>query len=110
MIKAVFKVSDEKVVGFDLSGHAGTAESGQDILCAAVSGAAQCVNAVIEDAMMLENCFSVEEGENNRIICDLSVKSNVPEGAYKVLEGFLLTMEMWEEDFPKNIKVKRQHI
>ena len=110
MIKAVFKLSGEKVVGFDLSGHAGTAESGQDILCAAVSGATQCVNAVIEDAMCQNGTFSVDDGADNRIICDLSRKGEVPEVAYKVLEGFLLTMEMWEEEFPKNIKVKRQHI
>jgi uncharacterized protein YsxB (DUF464 family) len=110
MIKAVFMVSGDKVVGFDLSGHAGTAESGQDVLCAAVSGATQCVNAVIEDAMELEGSFSVEEGKNNRITCDLSPLSNVPESAFKVLKGFMLTMEMWEEDFPQNIKVKRQHI
>ena len=110
MITAVFKVSDSGVAGFTLSGHAGTAESGQDILCAAVSGAAQCVNAVIEDAIGLENSFSVQDGEDNRIECDLTRCISVPEGAYKVLEGFMLTMEMWEEDFPQNIKVERQFI
>lgn len=110
MIKAVFKVSDNGVVGFDLSGHAGTAESGQDILCAAVSGATQCVNAVIEDAIGLENSFSVQENGDNRIACDISAFDGKAEAAAKVLQGFLLTMEMWEEQFPKNIKVIRQHI
>lgn len=107
MITAVFKLSGKKFVGFSLKGHADMAESGKDVLCAAVSGAAQCVNAVIEDALGLEGSFSVKEGEDNLLECDISAFDKLPESACKVLEGFALTLEMWEKDFPQNIQVKK---
>ena len=107
MIKAVFNLNHTgEVVGFLLSGHAGTAESGQDILCAAVSGAVQCVNVIIEDALGLTGYFSVHDGEDNEITCDISSLENKTE-AKLVLFGFMRTMEEWEKDFPKNIKLKK---
>lgn len=42
MIKIkIFRQQDEKVSGFSVSGHSGTAEYGKDIICAAVSALAQ---------------------------------------------------------------------
>ena len=42
MIKIkIFRQSDGKISGFSVTGHAGTAEYGQDIVCAAVSALAQ---------------------------------------------------------------------
>ncbi len=107
MIKAVFKLSPSgEVLGFSLSGHSGAAESGQDILCAAVSGAVQCVITVIEEGMGITGCISVKEGKDNRIECDLSSLSDKTE-ALKALKGFMLVMEMWEKDFPENINLKK---
>ena len=37
MIKVVFKKKEDKIVGFNISGHAEYDESGKDIVCAAVS-------------------------------------------------------------------------
>ena len=45
MIRVVFyKDSKDEYIGFSLSGHAGYAKAGQDIVCAAVS--ALCLNTV----------------------------------------------------------------
>ena len=109
MIKSVFMVStDNKVVGFSLSGHSGMAESGEDILCAAVSGAAQCVITVVEEEIGLTGCFSVQEGEDNLIKCDVSALSGEKaEAAKAVFSGFAKVMEEWEKDFPQNIKVEK---
>lgn len=105
MIKAVFNVNASGVCGFSLSGHAGAGECGQDIICAAVSGAVQCVIAVLEEGLGINGCISVVDGEENIITCDIL---NVPqfEKAVPVLEGFKRTMEEWEKDFPKNISLK----
>ncbi|MGN0643306.1 MAG: ribosomal-processing cysteine protease Prp [Huintestinicola sp.] len=49
MIKAVFFRKNGQLSGFDLSGHAGYADRGYDIVCASVSSAAQLVmNTVTE--------------------------------------------------------------
>ncbi len=37
MIKVVFEKKEDKIVGFNISGHAEYDESGKDIVCAAVS-------------------------------------------------------------------------
>lgn len=44
MIDVVFRKKEQDIVGFKLSGHAGYAKSGKDIVCAAVSALA--INAV----------------------------------------------------------------
>ena len=41
MIVAKFFKSSRKFIGFQISGHAGFAESGYDIVCASVSSAVQ---------------------------------------------------------------------
>lgn len=37
MIKVILKTKDKNIVGFQVSGHAGYAEYGKDIVCSAVS-------------------------------------------------------------------------
>ncbi len=106
MIKSVFTISGNDVVGFSLSGHSGSAENGQDIICAAVSGAVQCVIAVLEEGLGIKGCFSVENGENNIITCDITNVPNKSE-AVKVLIGFARAMEEWEKDYPQNINFKK---
>ena len=107
MIKASFKLSAQKeVLSFELSGHSGAAESGKDIVCAAVSGAVQTVIAVLDGQMGLTECFSVREGEQNVVFCDISALGGEKKTiAETVLEGFKILMEEWEKDFPNNIKV-----
>lgn len=49
MIKARFINSDNTVLGFEISGHAGYADKGNDIVCASVSSAVQmAANTIIE--------------------------------------------------------------
>ena len=47
MIRVTLRSQDECITGFDVKGHAGYAEAGQDIVCAAVSVlTTTCVNAL----------------------------------------------------------------
>ncbi len=47
MIRVALRSQDECITGFDVKGHAGYAEAGQDIVCAAVSVlTTTCVNAL----------------------------------------------------------------
>ena len=47
MIRVTLRTQGECITGFDVKGHAGYAEAGQDIVCAAVSVlTTTCVNAL----------------------------------------------------------------
>ncbi|MDP4117703.1 MAG: ribosomal-processing cysteine protease Prp [Bacillota bacterium] len=111
MIKAVFSERGGRVVGFKMSGHSGAAAEGNDIVCAAVSGAVQCVIAVIDEELGFAECLSARELPENVVSCDISSLSGDNAAVAEiVLGGFEKLMEMWEKDFPKNISVKKQFI
>ena len=49
MNRAIFRTRAQRILGFEISGHSGYAEAGEDIVCAGVSSAVQLtVNAVVE--------------------------------------------------------------
>ena len=49
MIRAEFFGSEGILTGFELSGHAGLAESGKDVACAAVSSAVQLTVNLLDE-------------------------------------------------------------
>ena len=74
MIRVIFTVESGIVTGFELRGHAGCAEAGSDIVCAAVSSAAY-MTANTEDGHM-KLCLSHDDAKDT--------------AAQTVLSGFLL--------------------
>lgn len=54
--------SSDRITGFDISGHAGLAESGYDIICSAVSALA--INTVNSIEELTDDCFFTEEDES----------------------------------------------
>ena len=73
MIIAEFIKSEEKFLGFKISGHAGYAQAGEDICCAAVS------SAVMMTCNMVTEIFAVDaevSAEENKIMLFLSQKED----------------------------------
>lgn len=62
MIKAVFESDKGGFVGFKMSGHAGYADEGEDIACAAVSSAAMLICNTATDFFLIP--CKVEAVEN----------------------------------------------
>ncbi len=62
MITAVFSKVGNETIGFDIKGHSGYAQAGQDIVCAAVSSAAYFTANLLEK-MGVELITSVEDGK-----------------------------------------------
>lgn len=62
MITITFFKRGDELIGFDSRGHAGFADPGQDIVCAAVSGILFAVASTLEDLAV--NAY-IEEGENH---------------------------------------------
>ena len=101
MIKAqFFRGNDGLLTGYDIRGHAGTGEYGQDVLCAFVSSAAYMAANTITDVIGADITAQVTDG---RMYITVSEK-DVPE-CKAVLEGLLLHLKETEKQYPKNLNV-----
>ncbi|MBQ1536051.1 MAG: ribosomal-processing cysteine protease Prp [Ruminococcus sp.] len=102
MIKADFYRSSEgRLLGFEISGHAGLADEGQDVCCASVSSAVMLAANTITEAFKIGAKVSVEE---NDIMLKLG---NDPKGeGDKVLLGLLTHLYLMQDEFPGYVMVK----
>ena len=97
MIRAEFYGSKGSLKGFELSGHAGFAESGRDVACAAVSSAVQLMVNILDEFGCKPD---VKVGENV-IICMTSGGSE----ASRLLDRLKEHFEAILEEFPETIKI-----
>ncbi len=81
MITATVYRRGDRYCGFEISGHAGYADSGEDIICAAVS--ALSINAVNSIESLTDDQVEAEEGDGY-------LKCTFPEG---LSEAGILLME-----------------
>ena len=99
MIKAVFSVRDGKPVGFTVKGHSGSAESGRDIICAAVSSACyMAVNTITE--ILGENV----EADVSDGYMKISL-SGANDAASDILKGLRLHITELSKDYPDFIRI-----
>lgn len=107
MITAKIQLSaDGQVAGFKVSGHAGYAEEGSDIICSAVS--AICYTAVGYIDEKLNKCFNTgvefEESDGNmsyrrnRLSQDAAVRSDID----AVLAAMVIGLKQIEESYGKD--------
>lgn len=99
MIKARFFTEGNLICGYEISGHSGSAEAGQDIICAFVSSAAYMAANTISEILKAEIEAEVADGYMN-----IRVASKLPE-AQQILEGLRLHLRSLAGDYPDNIKV-----
>jgi len=106
MIKANLLIDDnDNITGFSMSGHAGYAESGSDIICAAVSMLA--INTVNSIEKLTDDKFSYQEEESTGTMqfkmLSISKESEL------LLKAFELGLRTVENEYGKKyIKVKCQ--
>ncbi|MBO5420735.1 MAG: ribosomal-processing cysteine protease Prp [Clostridia bacterium] len=99
MIKARFFTEDNLICGYEISGHSGSAEAGQDIICAFVSSAAYMAANTLSEIVGAEIEAEVADGYMNiRVVSELSE-------AQQILEGLRLHLRSLAGDYPDNIKV-----
>ena len=70
MTSVKFYLSHDRIVAVDLLGHAGYAEEGEDIVCAAVSANLDLTSCLLQDIMGLDIKTEVDE-EQARIRMEL---------------------------------------
>ncbi len=102
MIKAQFFEKQGSLTGVRVSGHAGFADFGQDIVCASVTSAVQmAVNGITE---ILKAPCKVR-AEENCIEALLSDQGEAVQAAVLLLEALRLQLTLLEEDYGKYVKV-----
>ncbi len=99
MIQAQFEKHQGAYSGFCVSGHAGYAEEGHDIVCASVSSALQMTANGITEVLGEDAQLLVEE---NKIRLRLKHRSRE---AVLFLEAFRLQLTCLAEDYPNTMKI-----
>ncbi len=100
MITVKFFTNCGKLKGFEVKGHSGLAERGNDILCAAVSSASyMTVNTLTE---VLKADVSVKVNEDGYM---KAVISDATDEAENLLKGFQVHITALAKDYRKNLKV-----
>lgn len=102
MISVRFFEKQGKLSGVSVSGHAGYAAYGQDIVCASVTSAVQLTaNGITEilkvpcDVSAQENCVTLMLGE----------ALEGEEEALHFLQALYLQLSILAEDYPRSVKV-----
>lgn len=98
MIRAEFYGSEGKLIGFKLSGHAGLAENGKDVACAAVSSSVQLMINLLDE---LERFTEVKVGTDT-IKCIVKAPDDV---SSRMLHQLRCHFEAILEEFPKTINI-----
>ncbi len=99
MIRVKFLIGNKQLTGFEIKGHAMFAESGSDVVCAAVSSAAfMAANTITEiiganaDASAQDGMMRVTLGQSD-------------EQTETVLRGLELHLTELSKQYPENIKI-----
>ena len=98
MVYAKFYRSGGLFRGFDISGHAGYAESGKDVVCASVSSAVQFAVNILDEF----DCKPEMNVEANLISCWIGTSEK---NANTIIEVFRKHLASILEEFPKTIKI-----
>ena len=106
MTTVTFLTEDARIIGFDVQGHSGWGESGEDIVCAAITSAVRLVEATVNDVMGL--CAAVKVRE-----ADASISLRLPGGlantaestCQNLLTGLMVYLAKLHDEYPDNIEV-----
>ena len=106
MTTVTFLTEDARIIGFDVQGHSGWGESGEDIVCAAITSAVRLVEATVNDVMGL--CAAVKVRE-----ADASISLRLPGGLANTAEStgqnllteLMVYLAQLHDEYPDNIEV-----
>jgi hypothetical protein len=108
MINITINRTDTGIIdSFTISGHAGFAMRGEDIVCAGVSAVSfGTVNSLIALTGIQPH---IEQGKNGFLRCDIPEihLDSTQEKVQLLLEGMVVSLETIERDYGKYIKIKK---
>ena len=104
MTRCEFFTENDRITGFSISGHSGYAESGSDIVCAAISAVVTMAEATINEVCGAKAKVRVKD-EDARVTLTLPTSCDEEEAVQAVLAGMMLTLLSLRDDYPDYIEV-----
>lgn len=104
MITSKFYIKNHKIIGFHVSGHAGYAEHGSDIICSAVSVLSMSIANGITEVLKIEPEIVIDDDG----MLNLSLRNNSEDEISRsevLLETMLVNMKDLEKNYRDYIKV-----
>ena len=106
MIRITFFGSAGVLTGFRVSGHSGYAESGRDIVCAAVSSAAYMTANTVTEILGIDPELTADDGD---MLLKVRKKTDADRAA-DILNGFRLHITELQEQYPDFIHVTNTEV
>ena len=104
MIKVrIFKESTDRIVGFEVAGHSGTAAHGQDIVCAGVSSLTQTALLGLGEHLHRDMDYSVASGK-----LKMQLKGAPDELTETLLQTMLLGLMEIAKLSPEAVQIQEQ--
>ena len=93
--------------GFELSGHAGYATSGADIVCAAIS--MLTTNTINSIETFTDDFFSYEENEETGYM-KLMLDENASDKSQLLISSMVLGLSQLEKSYRKYVRLKNKEV
>lgn len=106
MTTVKFESDGSRLLGFEVSGHSGYADAGEDILCAAITSAVSLVECAVNDVLGLEAAVKVRD-EDAFISLKLpgGLREETDQLCQTLLAAMMLHLVKIAEDYPDHIIV-----
>ena len=106
MTTVAFHLEGSRIVGFEVKGHSGYADEGEDIVCAAVTSAVRLCECAVNDVLGLEASVKVRQK-------DASISLKLPGSlgqtnestCQTLLTALMVYLTELHEEYPENISV-----
>lgn len=111
MIRALFyRDAAGAIVEFSVSGHAGFADPGQDVVCAAVSALTQATLIGLEEVLDLGVEAEVDDGDG-RLRCRIpaAAPQDRLRGAAVLTETLLRSLRSIQAGYPDHVQIREIH-
>jgi len=106
MITASFHLEGSRIAAFQVEGHSGLAQAGDDVLCAAVTSAVRLTECAVNDVLGLEAGVRVRQ---DRPFISLKLPGGLNEASecacQTLLTALMLYFTSLREEYPDNIMV-----
>ena len=106
MTTVTLLTEESRIIGFEVSGHSGYADAGEDIVCAAVTSAVRLVETTVNDVMGL--CAAVRVNAQEAVITlrlPGGLASDAESTCQNLLAGLMVYFAQLHDEYPDNIEV-----
>lgn len=100
MINATFRRDSRGLCGLDIGGHAGFAQWGEDVVCAAVTSAVQLTANGITEVLDVKADVTVDDNHIH-----IALLEDATLAAFQMMDALYLHLDILEKQYPQNIEI-----